>query len=153
MTVLSIYLLCHRRRPEGISIQSVVKVAVYFWGFINHYLGCADRDENSWAAGMTIFPSKWRANQEEGRGWAPTSSVLHRETPSFLLLLGGVSCYPTIPIYFLEKLIMQKTQSNVCWLPKKGEVEWGNLLTSLQWRMTSIIPDFTWSVGFYYFFG
>ena len=35
-------------------------------------LGCAYRDELEWAAWMTIFPIKWRANEQQGKGWAPT---------------------------------------------------------------------------------
>ncbi len=40
------------------------------------YLGCA-----SWWANeqwMTIFPTKWRANEQQGGGWAPTSYVLEQ---------------------------------------------------------------------------
>ena len=39
----------------------------------NQILGCANCDEQSWAARMTIFPIKWRANEQLGGGWAPTS--------------------------------------------------------------------------------
>ena len=30
-------------------------------------------DELSWAAKMTIFPTKWRAIENKVEGWAPTS--------------------------------------------------------------------------------
>ena len=30
-------------------------------------------DELKWALWMTIFPTKWRANEQQGEGWAPAN--------------------------------------------------------------------------------
>ena len=91
MTVLSIYLLCHRRRPEGISIQSVVKVAVFFWDWlITTWAVLSDQQMSSG------WPFPLRSDEQISKKvgvehhWAPTSSVLHWETSSFFCCGGCI---------------------------------------------------------------
>ena len=51
---------------------------------------------------MTIFPTKWRANEQQGEGWAPTSFWSYYERRFWMYLssqlnwffLGGKSIFP-----------------------------------------------------------
>ena len=61
-------------------------ISYWKWGFsnvdvtfqgCNLYLGCAYRDEQSWAAWMYIFATKWRGSEQQGGGFEhqPYSNV------------------------------------------------------------------------------
>ncbi len=74
-----------------ISGRVAIYIRVWFWTrFIWNLkclfkLGCANRDEHSWAFWIAIFPTKWRANEQQGEGWAPT-----RQKKTYL---GGLICF------------------------------------------------------------
>ena len=73
---------------HGMILQVTGGVRGFFVGK-HSGLGCAYRDELEWAAWMTIFPIKWRANEQQGKGWAPTRGKFF----VFLAWLAGWFCF------------------------------------------------------------